>query len=75
MAKAGENWKCPYCGQAQVLSNDRLDDQEDQLGIKGTKKGLVFTLGTTAIVCANDACRELSLSATVRRTGCVCSAM
>jgi hypothetical protein len=65
MTKAGENWKCPYCGHAQVLSNDRLDEHEDRLGVKGTKN-VEFTVGMTAIVCANDACRELSLSAALR---------
>lgn len=64
--RAGDNWKCPYCGLGQVISDDRLHQAwrtqwaagwKDKRGRPG-----VFV---RSIVCANDACRELTLIATL----------
>src|SRR5262249_31242196 len=60
MSNVGDNWKCPYCGHAQVLSNARMQDQWNRQHVRGWKKG-VPTVGIDSIVCANQECRELSL--------------
>jgi hypothetical protein len=64
MLKIGDNWKCPYCGHAQVVSRDRCERFSRQLYVEGWKTGIPG-LGVEAIVCANDQCRELSLWATL----------
>ena len=64
MVQVGENWKCPYCGHAQVLHGDRVDDQWHHQDIKGWKHaGIHPIVGISAIVCANSECRELTLNA------------
>ena len=60
MSNVGDNWKCPYCGHAQVLSNARMQDQWNRQHVRGWKKG-VPTVGIESIVCANKECQELSL--------------
>src|SRR5262245_13267083 len=62
MVNVGENWKCPYCGHAQVLSEARMQDSWNRQDIRGWKKG-VPTVGILSIVCANKDCQELSLTA------------
>src|SRR4029077_18885930 len=64
MVQVGENWKCPYCGHAQVLHRDRMDDQWHHQDVKGWKHaGMHPIVGISAIVCANSECRELTLNA------------
>jgi hypothetical protein len=62
MTTVGENWKCPYCGHAQVLSAKRFDEDWNGLQVEGHKSGQGLFLGVESIVCANGECRELNLS-------------
>jgi Domain of unknown function (DUF4145) len=63
MVSIGDNWKCPYCGHAQVIDAKRFDDADwEEIGVAGEKNGQPLRLAYTAIVCANADCRELSLS-------------
>jgi uncharacterized protein DUF4145 len=60
MVRVGDNWKCPYCGHAQVIAGERFREGDEEFNLQGWKHGqpvLVYTL----VVCANNACRELSL--------------
>jgi Domain of unknown function (DUF4145) len=61
MAAVGENWKCPYCGHAQVLDKKRFDQDWHRMAVEGEKSERSLSLGVVAIVCANSECRELSL--------------
>jgi len=61
MVNVGDNWTCPYCGHAQVLSENRMQDDCNRQHIRGWKKG-VPTVGILSIVCANKDCQELSLT-------------
>ena len=61
MVNVGDNWTCPYCGHAQVLSENRMQDDWNRQHIRGWKKG-VPTVGILSIVCANKDCQELSLT-------------
>jgi len=60
MPRPGENWTCPYCGRAQVISSDRFRSDWERLRVEECEAG---TLGynTEAIVCANNDCKSLSL--------------
>ncbi len=60
MPKIGDNWECPYCNRAQVVSKDRFGTQLDWMGLDGCEHGRVGYLAEY-IVCANDGCRKLSL--------------
>jgi Domain of unknown function (DUF4145) len=62
MATIGRNWECPYCGHAQVLSGQRVDEFSHQLSVEGEKSERPLYLNGVAIVCANEECRELSLT-------------
>jgi hypothetical protein len=62
MVQIGTNWKCPYCGYAQVLDKRRADEDWHRLDVEGRKEDGSPSLGVVSIVCANDECRELSLS-------------
>jgi hypothetical protein len=61
MPLIGENWKCPYCGHAQVIDGARFDSEWNELAVKGEKSRETRYLGHQAIVCANTKCREMSL--------------
>ncbi len=61
MVGIGENWKCPYCGHAQVVSAKRFDDDWHSLQVEGEKSEQRLFLGVVSIVCANSECRELTL--------------
>ncbi len=63
MAKVGENWKCPYCGHAQVVDQTRFDAGWHKLEVEGEKGGENLYVGWESTVCANDEYRELSLAA------------
>ena len=62
MATIGRNWECPYCGHAQVLSGQRVDEFSHQLSVECEKSEHPLYLNGVAIVCANEDCRELSLT-------------
>ena len=62
MTDIGKNWKCPYCGHAQVLSGERVDEFSHQLLVEREKSEHLLYLNGVAIVCANEKCRELSLT-------------
>jgi Domain of unknown function (DUF4145) len=62
MVGVGDNWKCPYCGHAQVLSQSRVDEDWTEQGVKGWEKGTPTVL-VRSIVCANNDCRKLTLMA------------
>jgi hypothetical protein len=67
MATIGENWKCPYCGHAQVLADERVSDKWYQQYVEGWKEGVRPVVGISAIVCANQECRELTLAVILGR--------
>lgn len=62
MAKIGENWKCPHCGCAQVLDRKRVHKEWHRQAVEGWRSGAPI-VGISSIVCANDDCRELTLTA------------
>ena len=64
MVRVGENWKCPYCGHAQVIAEERFRRDWDVQYVKGWKReGFYPSVLMQAIVCANSDCRELTLAA------------
>jgi hypothetical protein len=65
MVALGENWKCPYCGHAQVLNEARVSQGWSRLHVEGSKVEGVPALHVEIIVCANADCREISLSVTL----------
>ncbi len=62
MVRVGDNWKCPYCGHAQVLDGKRTRQGWDRKYLEGWKNGQP-ALRTSFIVCANNDCKELTLEA------------
>jgi hypothetical protein len=67
--KIGENWKCPYCGHAQVISKERhYTCLERFYYIHDWVEGLPG-YSFEAIVCANADCKKLSLTLSVVRRG------
>jgi Domain of unknown function (DUF4145) len=64
MLKLGDNWKCPYCGHAQVLNEKRVRQGWDRRYVEGWKSGQP-AIYISLIVCANSDCRELTLEAAV----------
>lgn len=64
MVSIGNNWKCPYCGHAQVIGEERYDSADwNDISVEGEKQGRRLYSSYTAIVCANADCRELSRDA------------
>ncbi|QIP05753.1 DUF4145 domain-containing protein [Bradyrhizobium symbiodeficiens] len=64
MAHVGGNWNCPYCGHAQVIADERFSKDWYKQYVRGWKKeGYQPAMLIQAIVCANQACRELTLAA------------
>jgi len=61
--KVGENWKCPYCGHAQVIAETRynLELGAFYLGGGTSERGKLGYF-VEAIACANSECGKLSLS-------------
>jgi hypothetical protein len=56
----GYNWKCPYCGHAQVILQGRLQVIDGGIPVAGWGQGRPgFSLEAT--VCANSECQHLSL--------------
>lgn len=56
----GDNWVCPYCGMPQVVSDERLHKSLSAIQAEKWCDGDPGYM-MQAIVCANDACRRLSL--------------
>jgi hypothetical protein len=65
MVARGDNWKCPYCGHAQVINEDRIRDHWYHQALQGWIGEGRPTVGILAIICANDECRKLTLSASL----------
>jgi hypothetical protein len=62
MVNFGENWKCPFCGHAQVLAEERLSQNWNRHWVRGWKEQGAPTVFIRSIVCSNQDCRELSLT-------------
>lgn len=58
----GSNWTCPYCRHAQVVSAERFQDGEHELRIESSKLAKPW-VRVTAVICANNECKELTLIA------------
>ena len=54
------NWKCPYCGHAQVVTDNTYADTEFRIRNDLSRYG---SIGGRAIsiVCSNDECKEITL--------------
>src|ERR1700682_2119017 len=64
MVATGENWKCPYCGHAQVIAKERSRRAWHTQYVKGWRQADFYPcVLIQAIVCANSDCRELTLAA------------
>lgn len=62
MVEVGDNWKCPYCGHAQVIAKDRFRRGWTGHYVQGWKhKEFHPSVLIQTIVCANGDCRELTL--------------
>lgn len=59
--KTGENWKCPYCGHAQVVDEARHRIVNEKVYVQNWVEGLP-AYQVEALVCANTDCRKMSLS-------------
>lgn len=62
----GENWTCPYCNKSQVISASRFRRNSDEIRVSGWKEGKPL-LTRTAIVCANDQCKKLTLAVSLNK--------
>jgi hypothetical protein len=60
MVTLGENWKCPYCGHAQVLDGTRVSQSWHLQDVEGWTEGVPI-VHLQAIVCANNDCKALTL--------------
>ena len=54
------NWKCPYCGHAQVVTDQSYGLNSVQIWNSRSKYGVIGGRIIT-IVCSNDDCKELTL--------------
>jgi hypothetical protein len=61
METVGENWKCPYCGHAQVLDEKRVRDHWHTQFVSGWIEDGYPAIHIGIIVCANDECRKATL--------------
>jgi hypothetical protein len=66
MPNVGDNWKCSYCGHAQVIDRKRRYEQLQTISVEGWSKGNAAYY-VEAIVCANEECKKLSLAFTLCR--------
>ena len=62
MVSVGDNWNCPFCGHAQVVIDPRVTKRMETLYLKGWKLGEP-KIELVAVVCANEACKQLTLTA------------
>lgn len=60
MSLRGENWTCPHCNRPQVVANERYHAEWRSIDIHQCEAG-ELAYYVRAIVCANAACRKLSL--------------
>jgi len=60
-------WVCPYCQHAATIGDNDWDFGNFQFS-RGQKQG-VITLTTKAIACPNEACKEYTLSVSLRNGG------
>jgi hypothetical protein len=60
MPNVGENWVCPYCRHAQVVTEDRHDWDLTSISVKECAVG-DLAYGVESTVCANAECKKLSL--------------
>ncbi len=64
MLEKGKNWSCPYCGHAQVITEDRFASHLKDLDVKNWEKGRpAYYLEAAA--CANNDCRQLIVNFTL----------
>jgi Domain of unknown function (DUF4145) len=68
MMKIGSNWECPYCGRAQVLDHHRVHEKWHEQYVENWKEGVHPVLGMSSIVCANQACCELTVKVFLGKT-------
>ncbi|MFI5020887.1 MAG: DUF4145 domain-containing protein [Alphaproteobacteria bacterium] len=68
MTGIGRNWRCPYCGHDQVLSEERFEQQQNYIYVQGCDLGLLGYV-LEAIICANQKCRKLSLDFDLHERG------
>jgi hypothetical protein len=65
MVSVGDDWTCPHCGRAQVVSEDRYYRRFHALySLKGWKDGDPG-IDLEAINCANHSCRRITLEMTL----------
>ena len=60
-SRIGDNWTCPYCGHAQVISKERCTHLLHPLNVAGWSEGKAGYF-VQAIVCANSQCKKLSVN-------------
>jgi hypothetical protein len=61
MPNVGDNWKCSHCGHAQVIGGRRHHQELSDISVEGWKTGAPGYV-IEAIVCANEDCRNLSVT-------------
>lgn len=69
MPGIGDNWRCPYCGHAQVISQERYSRRLDSLDVENWGEDGRAGYRVQAIVCANETCKKLSLGFSIVRLG------
>ena len=57
----GDNWTCPYCDHAQVISKERCTHLLHPLNVAGWSAGKAGYF-VQAIVCTNSQCKRLSVN-------------
>ena len=54
------NWKCPYCGHAQIVTDETYDQTDLRIRNELSKYGPIGGR-INSIVCSNGDCKEISL--------------
>ncbi|NQV83932.1 MAG: DUF4145 domain-containing protein [Rhodospirillales bacterium] len=62
------NWKCPYCGHAQAVSDVTYDDTRFRISNPRSKYERIGGQ-VISVVCSNEDCRELTLSFSINKAG------
>jgi hypothetical protein len=62
MVEVGKNWKCPYCGHAQVIGEERYSFHLKSFDLDGLAEQGKVGYFAEAIACANSDCRSLKLN-------------
>ena len=55
------NWKCPYCGHAQTVTNTTYNDTKFRIGNDLSRYGEIGGRAIS-IVCSNSDCKEITLN-------------